>query len=112
MRQVVVVIFMAAVGILLLTGCQESEGNQIRKARLVANENLELKELLGEKDQQIEGLKKQIEDMEIKSAKEHEEFGNLTLKTLQMLAESENQNQALTLEIEQLSEELEKLKAQ
>ena len=112
MRQFTIVLFVSLLGVLLLAGCQESESTQIRRARVVANENLQLKQDLKEKDQQIEELKKQIEEIEAKNAKEHEKFGNTTIKTLQMLSQTENRNQALTLENEKLKEELEKLKAQ
>ena len=112
MKQITVVMVIAAMGLLWLTGCQKSGNTQIRRARLVANENIQLKKQLQDKDKQIEDLKKEIEEVQAKNAKEHEEFGNTTLKTLQMLADIENNNQALTLENEKLKEELEKLKSQ
>jgi hypothetical protein len=112
MRHLTIFLFILIVGVLLLTGCQESDASQIRRARLVANENLQLKQDLEDKEQQIENLKKQIEEIEAKNAEEHEKFGNTTLKTLQMLSETEIRNQALTLENEKLKEELEKIKAQ
>ncbi len=110
MRHFVVILFISVLGVLLMSGCQESESTQIRRARLIANENIQLKKQLKEKDQQIEELKKQIEELIAKSEKEQEQFGNTTLQTLQMLGETENRNQALTLENEKLKEELEKLK--
>ena len=112
MRQITIVIVISVLGILLLTGCQESEASQIRRARVIASENMQLKQDMEERDQQIEELKAQIEALEVKNAKEHEKFGNTTIKTLQMLSETENRNQALTLENEKLKKELEKLKTQ
>jgi outer membrane murein-binding lipoprotein Lpp len=106
-----IVVLTAVLGTLLLAGCQKSETGQIRKARLVANENLQLKKQLAEKDTQIQDLKKQIEEIEVEKAKADEKFGSTTIKTLQMLAETEDRNQALTLENEKLKEEIESLKA-
>ncbi|MDH4202042.1 MAG: hypothetical protein OEV87_04045 [Phycisphaerae bacterium] len=111
MRHMTIVVLTAVLGTFLLTGCQKSDASQIRKARLVANENLQLKKQLAEKDAQIQDLKKQIEEIEAEKAKADEKFGSTTIKTLQMLAETEDRNQALTLENEKLKEEIESLKA-
>lgn len=111
MRHMTTILLAAVLGTLLLAGCQKSDASQIRKARLIANENLKLKKQLAEKDAQIQDLKKQIEQIEAEKAKADEEFGSTTIKTLQMVAETEDRNQALTLENEKLKEELEKLKA-
>ena len=112
MRQFAIVLLVSVLAVVLLSGCQESDARQIRRARVIGNENLQLKQDLKEKDQQIEELKKQIEEIEADRAKENEKFGNMTIKTLQMLSETENRNQALTLENKKLKEELEKSKAQ
>ena len=112
MRQIVIALFILLLSLPLLTGCQESRSGQIRRARLIADENLELKKELKQKDEQIADLKKQIEQIEAKIAEERKKFGDMTLKTLQILAESEKKNQALTAENQKLKEELEKLKAQ
>lgn len=112
MRQFTIALLFSGLSILLLAGCQKSEANQIRRARVIGNENLQLKQNLKEKDQEIEELKRQIEEIEAKRAEENEQFGNTTIKTLQMVADTENRNQALALENEKLKEELEKLKAQ
>lgn len=112
MRQIAIVMFMAILGILLLAGCQESESSQIRRARLVANENLQLKQNLKEKDKQIEELKTQIETLEVEKAKVIEQSGEASIKTLRMLLESEKRAEAIVIENRKLEEELEKLKAQ
>jgi cell division protein FtsB len=101
-----------ASGMFLFAGCQESDASQIRRARLVANENIQLKKQLQEKDQQIEELKKQIEQIETESAEAIEKSGEASGKTLRLLLESEKSNEALILENERLKEEIEKLKAQ
>ena len=61
MRHITLVIVISVLSVLFLTGCQESDSSQIRRARLVANENLQLQENLKEKDQQIEELKSALE---------------------------------------------------
>ena len=111
MRHTTIVLLTALLGTLLLAGCQKSDSSQIRKARLVANENLQLKRQLAEKDTQIEDLKKQIEKIEAEKAKADEEFGSTTIKTLQMVAETEKRNQALAEENEKLKKEIEQQKA-
>jgi predicted metal-binding transcription factor (methanogenesis marker protein 9) len=111
MKRMAIVLLTAAFGTLLWAGCQKSDASQIRKARVVANENLQLKKQLAEKDTPIQDLKKQIKEIEAEKAKADEEFGSTTIKTLQMVSETEDRNQALTLENEKLKEEPEKLKA-
>lgn len=111
MRHMTLVVMTAVLGTLILAGCQKSDAGQIRKARVVANENIQLKKQLAEKEARIQDLKKQIEEIEAEKAKADEEFGSTTIKTLQMVAETEERNQALTAENEKLKEELGKLKA-
>ena len=112
MRQFTIVIVVSVLGVLLLTGCQESESNQIRKARLVGAENLQLKQDIEEKNQQIEELTAQIETLEVEKAKVIEKSGETSIKTLRMLLESEKRAEAIVIENRKLQEELEKLKAQ
>jgi len=90
MRQFTIVIVVSVLGILLLAGCQESDASQIRKARLVGTENLQLKQELEKKNQQIEELTAQIEALEVEKAKVIEQSGETSIKTLRMLLESEN----------------------
>ena len=112
MRHVAIVIGITVLGLWTLSGCQESDASQIRRARLVANENIQLKKQLEEKDQQIEKLKKQILEIEEKTAKSVEQAGNTSIKSMRLLLESEKNNEALILENQKLEDELEKLKAQ
>lgn len=110
MRQITVLTVMIAMAAILLAGCQESESNMIRKARLVGSENIQLKKQLAEKDKEIQGLKDEIARLEKEKAREHEEFGNTTIKTLQIMAETQAQYDILAAENKKLKEELEKLK--
>lgn len=108
MKYTMILMILLALGALLLTGCQESESSQIQRARIVANENLQLKEQLDEKDQQIADLKKEIERIETEAAKKVETTGETIINSMRILLESEKQNEALRLENETLKKELEK----
>lgn len=112
MRPLTIVLFISALAPLLLTGCQESDSSQIRRARLIATENMQLKQDLEDRDQQIEELKAQIEALELENAKVIEQSGEASIKTLRMLLESEKRAEAIVIENTKLEEELERLKAQ
>ena len=112
MKQLTIVLFISALATLLLTGCQESDSSQIRRARLIATENMQLKQDLEDRDQQIEELKAQIEALELENANVIEQSGEASIKTLRMLLESEKRAEAIVIENRRLEEELEKLKAQ
>jgi hypothetical protein len=111
MKHTVIILLSVSLAIVLV-GCQESESAQIRKARVIGNENIQLKKELEEKNQQIEDLEKKIEEIETKSAEDIQKAGDTSIKAMRLLLESEKRNEALSLEIENLKEELEKLKAQ
>ena len=112
MKQLTIVLFISALATLLLTGCQESDSSQIRRARLIATENMQLKQDMEERNRQIEELKAQIEALELENAKVIEQSGEASIKTLRMLLESEKRAEAIVIENRKLEEELEKLKAQ
>ena len=112
MRPLTIVLLISALAPLLLTGCQESDSSQIRRARLIATENMQLKQDLEDRDQQIEELKAQIEALELENAKVIEQSGEASIKTLRMLLESEKRAEAIVIENRKLVEELERLKAQ
>ena len=96
--------FIIAVWLSSLSGCDET-AQQKRKARLVANQNLELKNLLKLRDEQIATLEAELE----KCRKERADFefksGETARKMLELLSET-------TKELEQLRQENEKLKQQ
>ena len=112
MRRLTTILFISALATLLLTGCQESDSSQIRRARLIATENMQLKQDLEERNRQIEELKAQIEALELENAKVIEQSGEASIKTLRMLLESEKRAEAIVIENRKLEEELEKLKTQ
>ena len=111
MKHTTMALLTVAFGTLFLAGCQESDATQIRKARVIADENIQLKKQLAEKDARIQDLKKQIEKIETERAKAEEKFGDSTIKTLKMMMETDRKNQALTEENERLKKEIASLKA-
>ncbi len=111
MKQFTIIIVVSILGVLLLTGCQESNAGDIQRARVIVDENLQLKQDLEEKDQQIEKLTAQIEALEAKNAEVITQSGETSIKTLRMLLESEKRAEAIVIENRKLEAELEKLKA-
>ena len=87
-----------------LSGCDESAQDK-RKARLVANQNLELKNLLKLRDEQIATLEKELEKCRKERADFELQSGETARKMLELLSET-------TKELEQLRQENEKLKQQ
>ena len=97
----------------LLGGCGGSAGSesaQIRRARMVGNENLKLKKQLDDKDNEINRLEQNIVDLEAEKVKIQKNCGDTNQKIMQLWADSEKRNQELTVENQTLKEELEKLK--
>ena len=97
----------------LLAGCggsAKSDSAQIRRARVVGNENLKLKKQLDDKDQQIKDLEDKIAKMQAENAKAVQDCGDTNFKIVQIMAESEKRVQELAAENQALKEELEKLK--
>jgi hypothetical protein len=112
MRRYIFITRVIALCIPVLIGCQKADSTDIRRARLVANENLQLKKDLQEKDQQIESLKQEIERIESESAEKVERAGETSIKSMRLLLESEQRAEELLIENRKLNEELEKLKGQ
>lgn len=113
MRYLVLSTLAAAMAV-MLCGCQESESEsaQIRRARLVGNENLQLKKDLAAKDAEIKQLKKEIEKIEAEKAEQIQKSGDANIKIMKIVLESEQKNAALQAENKTLKAELEKLKKQ
>ena len=112
MKQVAIILFTVCMIVIACAGCRESQSNQIRKARVIANENLQLKKQLEEKDQQIESLKKEIEKIQTEFAQEIEKAGETSIKSMRLVLEVEKNNEALRLEVEKLKAEIETLKTE
>lgn len=93
-------------GSILILGCEEQQQDS-RRIRLIADENLKLKEQVKSCNQQIAKLQETIaeyEQKEQKRADSEKELGNSVIKLLQ-------ENDAATKEIEKLTAENLELKA-
>ena len=115
MNRIMIALMAACIVLVSLTGCQESEGSDtalIQRARLVGNENLQLKKQLEEKDQLIAQLKENIEQLEIDKAEAARKAGDANFRIMQIVAETEKRNDALRQENEKLKNQLEELKSQ
>jgi septal ring factor EnvC (AmiA/AmiB activator) len=112
MKQRVATVIVLLICLFLFNGCQESESEIVKKAKLVGNENIQLKKQLTEKDKEIMSLKDEITQLESDIAKMNQEFGESTLKILQMVADSKKSNETLVKENEELKEQLKQLQNQ
>lgn len=112
MRQITTLTVMLMMAAILLAGCQESESDMIKRARLVGSENIQLKKQLAEKDKEIQKLEDEIARLEKERTKDQEEFSNTTINTLQLMADTLENNETLTAEIKALKEQLRQLQSQ
>ncbi|MCK5565952.1 MAG: hypothetical protein KAJ07_11955 [Planctomycetes bacterium] len=91
---------------IVTTGCQEQQSPKTdKRARLVANQNLQLKKQLHEKDREIQRQKDLV--IECKDAmqaqqQQHERGAEGMLRIMQSLVEKEKQVQQLEAQIEEL----------
>ncbi len=111
------VIFLAT--LIFFAGCQESNKLSDKRARLVGNENLQLKKQLTKKDDEIKALNVRIEKLEaeiVKCEKNTETSVQRVTKSVGDLMGvfSETTQKAATLEAENahLKEQIEQLKSQ
>ncbi len=112
MRKMIVISLVSVMAVLLLGGCQESQSNQIQRARLVGHENLQLKKQLEAKDAEIAQLKKAMEKLRTEKDDASKQFGDTNIRVMQIIAETEKKNQQLIKEVEELKAEIKTLKAQ
>lgn len=107
-----VLLFLGTATLISLSGCREESGNMsLRKARLVGNENIELKEQLKLRDKEIEHQKKLVVQCQTDRAKDQELSGDNTIKMLKHLSKSSIQVNALTAENAKLKEKIKELQA-
>lgn len=90
--------------VILLTGCQESDSQMVRKAQLVGHENLQLKKQLQQKDSEIAALKQQIADMQAETQKQLDETGQSMISMLENLAQTATELEQCKAENEQLKQ--------
>ena len=101
--------------IIVLAGCEQAQKNQSanasRKDRLIANENIGLRNEIGQYKSEIEKQKKLVQDCQEEKAKSEEQAGeNIKWLLDDLPADLLKQIEALTAENEQLKTEIEKLK--
>ena len=107
-----VLLFLGTATLISLSGCREESGNMsLRKARLVGNENIELKKQLKLRDEEIERQKQLVVQCRAELAKDKELSGDNLFKMLKLLSESEKQVNALTAENAKLKERIKELEA-
>ncbi len=116
-------IIIVGIVLMLISGCAQQESTNMKMSRLVAAENMKLKEELRQQDWEIKTLKEQYEQ-QIKDLKEKiEEYEgqirvweeksrqNVRDQVESVLDTVVEQNAELTVENKQLKEEIDKLKA-
>ena len=96
----------------LISGCEESNLASQRRARLVGDENLKLKEQLKLCNQEIQKLKKALteyeKELQTDSFKQSEDASG---RLLEMLADTSKQVQELTEENQQLRNKVQELES-
>ena len=98
--------------VISLSGCREESGDMsLRRARLVGNENIELKKQLKLRDEEIEHQKQLVVQCRKERAKDKKLSGDNAVKLLKHLSESGKQVTALRAENKQLREKIEELEA-
>ena len=87
-----------------ITSCEESDNADNRRAKLVANENLELKKQLEQKNLEIQKQKRLLAQSEEDRAKETEQVGDSLIKLMQQLVAIGKENEQLKVKIKELEE--------
>ncbi len=98
--------------IMLTSGCQENTTPNNKRARLVGNQNLELRKQLAA---QVKKHRAELADCEarvIKHDRANQQLGSNTLNTLMESADLSKKNEVLTAENKQLKEKIKELSSQ
>lgn len=111
MNQSLKAILCCGVLALFFVGCEKSSESEIRRAKLVGSENIQLKKQLELKEKEIQEQKDLLAKYQSDTVKAIDEAGDANLKVLQMLAETSKKNEALHEENLRLKAQLEELKA-
>lgn len=107
-----VLLVLGAGTVITLSGCREESGDtSLRRARLVGNENIELKKEIQLRDKEIERQKQLVVQCRADWSKDKDTSGNNTIKMLKHLSESGKKVDALTAENAQLKEKIKELEA-
>ena len=89
-----------------ITSCKESDNADNRRARLVANENIELKKQLELKEKEIQKQKRLLAQSEEDRVKEAEQVSDSLIKLMQQLATIGEENKQLTEKIKELEKKI------
>ena len=106
-----IISLLVAVSLAFLTGCGESAQEQ-RRTRLIANQNLELKNLVEVRDKQIKELTALLEDCRKERNDAISKSGETATELLNMIAATTAQLEQFRLENEQLKEQIKQLQSQ
>jgi hypothetical protein len=114
MKNIAVSLLILALAVGLCTsvsGCREESLN-VKKAKLVGNENLRLKKELQLKDKEIQQQKDLLAEKDAEIARVREQSGDSALKVMKHLADGNKTIADLTAENEQLKEKIKQLEAE
>ena len=107
-----VLLFLGAGAVITISGCREESGDTtLRRARLVGNQNIELKKEIKLRDKEIERQKQLVEQCYADWSKDKDATGDNIIKMLKNLAEFGKQLSAVTGENTQLKEKIKELEA-
>ena len=108
--KVTTVLLLSIFAIIILTSaCEENSTGNNKKARLVGNQNLELRKQLAA---EIKKRQAMLDDCEARVEKQilaNQRLGDSTLKMLKNFADKNKKNDELTLENQQLKEKIRQL---
>ena len=111
--QIILAIVVILPCFVLVTGCEEQQSTiKDKRVRLVANQNLELKKQLQEKDKEIERQKGLVADCQAEKEKQmqaHSRSAEGMFSIMKSVSEQANQIKQLTAENEQLKAKIAEL---
>jgi uncharacterized protein YabN with tetrapyrrole methylase and pyrophosphatase domain len=103
-------IVLMILGLCPLVGCQEqNESDIVKKARLVGQDNIELKKQIKKQDQAIQEQKDLLEQCRQEVAKGQEEATDTGAKLLEIASNSANEAENLRIENEKLKARIQEL---
>ena len=111
MNQILKAFLCCSLFAVFLAGCEEASESEIRRAKLVGNENIQLKKQLELKDKEIQKFKDLVAKCEEDMALALQQSGEANLKVLKVLAETSKENDTLKEENLSLKAQIEELKA-
>ena len=108
--KVTIVLLLSIFAIVILdSGCEENSTGNNKKARLVGNQNLELRKQLATEIKKHQAALADCEARVEKQILANQQLGNSTLNTFRNLADVSKKNDELTIENQQLKEKIKEL---